>query len=153
MTGSLHLPTKNCNQVIPSSSPNCCAYSSFTKKRLDWTLLLAVDTTKLDQCTSLPHSNQGANNDHVSGGRPQTTNKVTGSGNFHCHDRLRRLKGILPFLRGTVDLAGQLGRHFKDIQLKSGNWDDFDSCLVFVDEKLEGVGGGKSPKIKFLSTS
>lgn len=82
---------------------------------------------------------------------------------------LRRLKGILPTLRGTVDLAGQSGRHFKDIQLKSGNWDDFDSCLVFVDEKLEGVGAGyfsakgprpildgrkvQSPKIKFLSTS
>ena len=114
------------------------------------------------------YSNQGANDDHVSGGRPWTTNKVTGSGNFHCQDRLRRLKGILPLLRGTVDLAGQSGRHFKDIPLKSGNWDDFGSCLVFVDEKL-GVGAGyfsangpppildsrnvQSPKINFLSTS
>ena len=175
-----HEKTSTGHDRVSSSTPHQELQLSYTKliskllclliftKRLDWTLLLTVDTTKLDDCTSLPHSNQGANNDHVSGGRPWTTNKVTGLGNFHCQDRLRRLKGILPFLRGTVDLAGQSGRHFKDIQLKSGNWDDFDSCLVFVDEELEGVGAGyfsangppildsrnvQSPKIKFLSTS
>lgn len=45
-------------------------------------------------------------------------------------------------VEATEGYAGQSGRHFKDIQLKSGNWDDFGRCLVFVDEKLEGVGAG-----------
>lgn len=101
-----HEKTSTGHDRVSSSTPHQELQLSYTKliskllcllmftKRLDWTLLLTVDTTKLDHCTSLPHSNQGANNDHVSGGRPWTTNKVTGSGNFHCQDRLRRLKGI-----------------------------------------------------------